>query len=252
MRPLLKIMTSSAWLILWVTAAAQSANAQKSYPPVDEAWDATDYRALVQRVETDGLALPTLSGAETKPVFERMVSSDNIPLRMGLNKDLAITVRYQKLRPLLQPLQQLIVFYSNEAQNGKPYATELARLKVYESKAAGILLDIGEPFLATLVNDKRYQTHVALFDQMKSEARQIYHKLINSIADTKLYSRSDIVELIRGAIKELPYYHPILIEQDRSDLTRALAEQISATEDQELKKALTELSEAIEHRRIPA
>ena len=40
MRPIFKILTSSAWLLLCVILAAQAANAQKRYPPFEEAWDA--------------------------------------------------------------------------------------------------------------------------------------------------------------------------------------------------------------------
>ena len=76
MGQLLKILTSSAWLLLWGGLAVQSANAQSErYPAADEAWDGTPYRALVQRVETEGLPLPTLSNTATKPVFERWLMS---------------------------------------------------------------------------------------------------------------------------------------------------------------------------------
>lgn len=250
MRHLFGTLTSLAWLILCLVLAAQSANAQKRYPPFEEAWDATDYRAMVERVEGDGLELPTLSGDETKPVFERMVAADNIPLLMGQNEDLAITVRYQKLKPLLKPLRQLIVFYTNEAKKGKPYATELARLRVYETKAAGALLELGDPFLATLKMDPRYQTHVALLDEMKNGARELYSGLVESMAETDLYSRSDILVMVNGAINAVPSYHPVFTDQDRQTLTESLTKQISATSDQELKTALTELHDAIKHGRI--
>ena len=77
------------------------------YPPHDEAWNRTSYRALVQRVESEGLPLPTLSNPATKLVFERMVNVDNIPLRMGLNRDLAVTIRFQRLDSALPPFISL-------------------------------------------------------------------------------------------------------------------------------------------------
>jgi hypothetical protein len=251
MARIFKILTSSAWLLLCVVLAAQSANAQKRYPSADGAWDATDYRALVERVERDGLALPTLSGEGTKPVFERMINSDNIPLRMGQNPDLAITVRYQKLKPVLQPLHQLVTLYSNEAQKGKPYAAELARLMVYESKAAGALVELGEPFLATFPKDARYQTYVALVEQMKSGARDVYAGLVKSMAETSLYSKSDILVMAKGALNALPSYHPILTDQDRQNLTGTLEKQISAMPDQQVKTELTALRDAIKHSQVP-
>lgn len=252
MRHLFRTLSSPVWLLLCLILAGQAANAQKRYPAFEDAWDATDYRAVVQRIEENGLELPTLSGEDTKPVFERMVAADNIPLLMGQNEDLAITVRYQKLRPLLKPLHQLIIFYSNEAKNGKPYATELARLRVYETKAAGALLELGDPFLATLKMDPRYKTHVALMDEMKSGARDLYAGLVTSMAETSLYSKSDILVMIEGALSAIPSYHPVFTDENRQNLTKTLSQQISATSDQELKTALTELHDAIKHGRIRA
>lgn len=250
MGQLFRILMSSAWLLLAVALAVQSANAQNRYPSIDDAWDATDYRALVERVEADGLALPTLSGEATKPVFERMVAADNIPLRMGQNEKLSVTVRYQKLQPVLKPLHQLIILYTDEAQKGKPFATELARLMVYETKASSTLLDMREPYLATFEKDERYQTYVALLDQMKKGARERYSGLVKSIAETNLYSKSNILVMVEAAINALPAYHPVFTDQDRKDHTKMLANQISATSDQDLKTALTELHDAIKNGRI--
>jgi hypothetical protein len=250
MRQSIEILRSIALLLLCAVLTAQSAGAQKRYPPFEEAWDATDYRALVQRFEKDGLELPTLSGQATREVFERMVNADNIPLRMGLNKELAITIRFQRLEPLLQPLHKIIVLYAKEAQQGKPYATELARLKVYASKAAGVLLEITEPFLESLPKDKRYPAIAAEIDKTKSKAREFYSELVLSLAETKLYSKSDILAMVGGAMNALPHYQPVFADQDRQGLTKSLSQQISATADQQLKTALTELRDAIEHRRI--
>ena len=259
MGQLFKILKSSVWLLLWGGLVVQSANAQSEnnppvperYPPVDEAWDGTSYRALAERVETEGLPLPTLSDSATKPVFERMVNADNIPLRMGLNRKLSVTIRFQRLDSALQPIHKLVVLYSKETQKGKPYARELARLMVYESKVSAALLDLSEPYLSTLSTDKRYQVHVAYLDQVKSAARQFYSGLVQGMAETRLYSRSDILEMIGAALAALPSYHPILNEQDRRELTQKLTQQISTTTDQQLKAALIELRDMLQHRRIP-
>jgi hypothetical protein len=250
MRQVFKIVTSSAWALFWVVLAVQSANAQKRYPSIDDAWDGTDYRALVQRVQRDGLALPTLSDSATKPVFERMVSADNIPLHMGLNKELSITIRFQKLDSALDPVHKLVVLYSNEAQKGKPYAKELARLMVYEAKISGALLNLSDPLLSTIEKNAIYQARVDTLDKMKSDARQLYLGLVQRMSETSLYSKPDILRMIGGAIDELPAYQPIFTNQDRQDLTQKLTQQISTTTDQELKKALTELRDAIEHSRV--
>jgi hypothetical protein len=242
-----KILTSLGWLLLWgAVAFAQGGR----YPPDDEAWDGTTYRALVERVETKGLPLPALSNSATKLVFERMVNTDNIPLRMGLNRDLSVTIRFQRLDSALPAIHKLVTLYSNETQKGKPYATELARLRVYESKVSAALLDLSEPYLSTLQQDKRYHVHVAYLDQVKSGARQLYSDLVQGMSETRLHSKSDILEMIEGALDGLASHQPLFTSEDRRNLLQRLTLQISTTADQQLKKALTQLRDAIEHRQI--
>jgi hypothetical protein len=251
MGQLFKILKSSVWLLFWGGLVVQSANAQSGrYPPADEAWDGTSYRALVQRVETEALPLPTLSNEATKPVFERMVNVDNIPLRMGLNRELSTTIRGQRLDSALDPIHKLVVLYSNETQKGKPYATELARLMAYETKVSAALLDLSDPYLATLSSDKRYQVHVAYIDQVKSAARQLYSDLVQGMTETRRYSKPDILRMIRSAYDGLSSFLPIFTDQDRLDFVQRLTQQMSKTTDQELKTALTQLRDAIQHRRV--
>jgi hypothetical protein len=252
MGQLFKILMSPVWLLLWASLAVQSANAQsEQYPSIEEAWDGTSYRALVERVRDKGLPLPTLSNEATKPIFERMVKDDNIPLRMGLNRDLAVTLRFQRLNSALDPIHKLVALYLDETKKGKPYATELTRLMVYEAKVSAALLEVSEPYLSTLAKDKRYQVHVDYLDRLKSVARQFYSGLVQGTTETSIYAKSDILQLIAAALAALPAYHPILTDQDRADLTSKLTQQISTTTDPQLKTALTELCDTIKHRRIP-
>ena len=251
MGQLFKILQSSIWLLLGVGLAVQSANAQNErYPPADEAWDGTSYRALVQRVESEGLPLPTLSNSGTKPVFERMVNLDNIPLRMGLNRDLSTTLRFQRLNSALPALHKLVSLYLQETQKGKPYAQEHARLMIYESKVSAALLDLSEPYLSSLPKDTRYQVHVAYLDRVKSDARQLYFGLVLGMTETRLYSKPDIRTMIGAALDGLASYQPIFTNQDRLELVQRLTQQISITTDQDFKTALTRLRDAIEHRGI--
>ena len=254
---LFKILMSSVWLLLWASLTIQSANAQtvnapnELYPPADEPWDGTSYRALVERVKDRGLALPTLSDEATKPVFERMVNLDNIPLRMGLNRSLAITLRFQRLNNALDPIHKLVILYLDETKKGKPYAKELARLMVYEAKVAAALLEVSDPYLLTLANDKRYQVHVDYLEKLKGVARQFYASLVQGMTETNVHSKSDILQFISAALAALPAYHPVLTDQDRQDITKKLTQQISKTTDPQMKKALTELHDTIKNRRIP-
>jgi hypothetical protein len=151
----------------------------------------------------------------------------------------------------LDPIHKLVVLYSKETKKGKPYARELARMMVYESMVSAALLDLSEPYLATLKNDERYQVHVAYLDKVRSDARQFYSGLVEGMTETNTYSKSDIFRMIKGALAALPSYHPIITDQDRQSLVQKLTQQISKTTDQELKTALTDLRDTLEHHRIP-
>ncbi len=251
MRQLFKALTSSGWLLLCLVLVAQSASAQKRYPSIEEAWDGTDYRAVIQRVETDGLELPTLADAATKPVFERMVREDNIPLRVGLNAKLSVTIRFQKLSSALHPLNKLVALYSSEMQKGKPYAAEVARLMIYEAKIAGMMLELSEPYLSSVAKDKRYQTHVDDLNQMKGAALQLYSGLVQRMTETSVYTKPDLLAMSRGALEGLRSYDPIITDQHRQELVQRLTQQVSTTTDQELKAALSALRDAIKKRQIP-
>jgi hypothetical protein len=150
----------------------------------------------------------------------------------------------------LLPIHKLVVLYAKETKNGKPYATEHAKLMVYECKVSAALLELADPYLATLAQDKRYQVHVSYLEQVKSGARQLYSDIVQGLTETRLYSKSDFLEMIEGALQGLPSHHAILSAQDRRDLAQKLTQQISATTDQELKTALTQLRDAIQHRQM--
>jgi hypothetical protein len=250
MGPAFKALTLSAWLSLGLVMAVQPAAAQNRYPSIEDKWDGTDYRAVIQRVKKDGLQLPTLADAATKPVFERMVAIDNIPLHMGLNKELSTTIRFQRLDSALDPVHKLVVLYADEAQKGKPYAKELAILRVYEAKISAAMLNLHEPLLATLERNPRYQARVAELEQMKTDARQLYSGLVEGMTDTRLYAKPDILKMAGGALDELAAYQPIFTNEDRQSHVQKLTQQISTTTDQDLKKALTELRDAIQHGRV--
>jgi hypothetical protein len=250
MGQLFRMLRASVWLLVLAGLAVQSADAQNNrYPPADDAWDGTSYRALLERLETEGLALPTMSDAATNKIFERMVSSDNIPLRVGLNPDFSVAIRFQRLDGALQPIHDLVALYSNEIQKGKSYGSELHRLMAYESRITAALLSLSDAYLSTLSKDKRYQVHVDYINRLKRDARQLYLNLVQAIIEPRLRSKSDTLNLITVAFDGLPAYQQVLTSQDRADLLQKLAEPISVATDQELKAPLVQLRDAIENRR---
>jgi hypothetical protein len=101
-----------------------------------------------------------------------------------------------------------------------------------------------------LAQDKRYKVHVTYIDQVKTGARQLYADLVQGLTETKLYSRSDMLEMIEGAQAGLAAHDPLFTAEDRRELVQKLTQQVAVTTDPGLKTALTDLRDAIQHRRI--
>ena len=91
---------------------------------------------------------------------------------------------------------------------------------------------------------------MAYIAQVKTSARQLYADLVQGMTETRRHSRADILEMIEGAHAAMAAHDPLLTVQDRRDLVQKLTQQVSVTTDQALKAALTELRDAIQHRRL--
>ncbi|MGZ3411017.1 MAG: hypothetical protein ACXWJ6_15005 [Xanthobacteraceae bacterium] len=207
------------------------------YPASDRVWMSADYKDL-DAVIAAGFPLPTLGDAATRPVFERMSNVAN--LDMVRNKSLPVGSRLQEGVAQGGYVQKLLLAYLTEAQKGKPYATELAKLQVYLLAYGAALIGVADEFVPTIPHDDKYETRMAGFAQMKQGLRTIVTGIVESVGETQFYSIASTIEMAKALADYTPALGNILSDQDRQDYVRRISRDLDTVADPNMKAALTQ------------
>ena len=219
-------------------AIAGTAFAQASkYPASDRVRMAADYKDL-DAVIAAGAPLPTLADTATRPVFERMTNVAN--LEMVRNKSLPVAIRLQEGVAQGGYVQKLLLAYLGEAQKGKPYATELAKLQVYLLAYGAALIGVANEFVPTIPHDDKYETRMAGFAQMKQGMRAIMTGIVESVGETQFYSSASTIEMAKALADYTPAFGNVLSDQDRQDYVRRISRDLDTAADPNVKAALTQ------------
>lgn len=242
----------AAWPLIWTLLAGlalQPAYGQdrgaSPYPPADRPWNSADYRALMDMVRSGQAPLPTLADPSGKAVFERMVNVENTALWMARKQELSAGVRMQEMAATLESVNALLMAYLSEAQKGKPYDREMAKLMIYVFTLTGMSIGVADEFMATMPKDDRYETRMAGLRQMQQGSRTVLAGMVQSIAETRFYSKASTLELVGSVVTHLPSFQRILTDQDRQDHLRRIGQQLGMTTDREVKSALMAMRDAI-------
>jgi hypothetical protein len=231
-----------ALLILFLPAPRAHAQAP-TYPAADRVWGAADYRDLNELIKSGKSPLPTLADPSARPVFERIVNLRNLDL--AGDKTLPVGVRLQQITGVLDGTRTLLVAYVTQAQAGKPYERELAKMQVYMLAVANATLEVANDFLPTIAKDDRYEARMAGFKQMNQGFRTTMVGVVQSVDETTYYSKQSTLELVQGIMTYLPSMQQVLTDGDRQDFGRRIGRQLEATTDPDLKVALGHLQEAL-------
>ena len=229
--------------------AVQSASAENRaappYPPADRPWSSTDYRGLVEMVKSGKVPLPTLADPSSKAVFERVVNVENTALWMARKKDMAVAARMPETLETLQSVNALTLNYVSEANKGKPYEREMAKLLVYSLTLISASIDLAHEFMATMPKDAKYETRMAGFRQMQQGNRGVLAGLGQSIAETKFYSKASTLEMAQSFVTHVPAFQSFLTDADRQDHLRRIEQQFDSTTDADVRAALMSMRAAI-------
>jgi hypothetical protein len=229
--------------------AGQPAVAQKQadvpWPPADRPWGSADYRNLADSVKSGRLPLPFLASPTGKPVFERIVSDQNVAHNLLRNKDMAATVRLQEVMATLGATEVLLALYLSEAQKGEPYERELAKIMVHMISLAGNAIGLADEAMTTMPRESKLAAREDGLRIMRQGARTIFAGVIQSISETEFFSKPSTLEMARGVVTYLPSFQSTLTDADRQDHQRRIGQQIDATKDAEIKTALSQMRTAI-------
>ena len=241
----------AAWPLIWTLLAALALqpaygqNRGSGYPPADRPWNSTDYRGLMDIVRSGQAPLPTLADPSGKPVFERMISVQNTALWAARKQEMSAGVRLQEIAATLEAVNALLMAYLSEAQKGKPYDREMAKLMVYVFTLTGTSIGVADEFIATMPKDAKYETRMAGLRQMQQGHRTVLAGMVQSIAETQFYSKASTLDMVGSVVTHLPSFQRILTDQDRQDHLRRIGQQLGMTTDREVKSALMAMRDAI-------
>jgi hypothetical protein len=240
------------WLFASLLLAAllmQPAAAQKPagapWPPADRPWGSADYSSLVESIKSGRLPLPLLADPTGKPVFERIVSVQNVAHNLLRNKDMAAIVRLQEIMATLGSTEVLLGLYLSEAQKGAPYERELSKLMVHMISLAGNAIGLADEGLMTMPRDSKFAAREQGLLTMRQGARTIFAGVIQGISETHFFSKASTLEMAQGVVTYLPTFHSTLTDADRQEHQRRIGQQIDGTKDTEIKAALVQLRTAM-------
>lgn len=230
---------------LAVQPAGAENRATPAYPPADRPWNSVDYRGLIEIVKSGQAPLPTLADPASKAVFERMVDLDNTALWLARKKEMAMGARMPEMLATGESVSALLLNYWNEALKGKPYERELAKLLVYLLTLTSATIGLTDEFMPTIPKDDKYEIRMVGLRQMRVGSRTMLAGVVQSIAETKFYSKGSTLEMARGFVTHLPAFQPILTDPDRQDHLRRIGKQLDITTDHDVRAALMSMRDAI-------
>ena len=236
------------WAVSAILAVSPGAAQQQTpslYPPTDRPWSSADYISAVGSIKSGQVPLPELSDPSGKRLFERIISMENIALAGAGKTDLAMEIRMPEAINTFDAGKALLMLYVNEAAKSPRYERETAKLLVYVMTLAKAMIGLSNEFITTIRKDDKYETRMAGVKMMHQGLRGMFAGLVQSIADTRFYSKASTLELIRGAVTCLPAFQPVLTSADRQDFQRLIQEQLKVTRDADIKKALGQMGDAI-------
>ena len=229
-------------LALVIACAAMATPGFAQYPSSDRVWSSADYKDLDALIGAGTVTLPILADAVGRPVFERLVNAKNFD--MVRNKTLPVSIRLQESIAMGQYAQKFLLAYLGEAQKGKPYERELAKLQVFMLDYAAALIAVVDEFVPTIAHDDKYDTRMAGLAKMREGMRTIMTGSVESLSETQFYSSGSTIEMAEGIVTYLPWFREVLSDQDRQDYARRVGRQLETTTDAGIKAALTSLQTA--------
>lgn len=240
------------WLfaaLLLIALLMQQAIAQNQadtlWPPTDRPWGSADYGNLVENIRAGRLPLPLLASPTGKPVFERIVSDQNTAHNLLRNKDMPATLRLREVTATLRATEVLLGLYLSEAQKGKRYERELAKLMVHMISLAGNAINLADEGMTTMPRDSETTAREDVLDAMREGARTVFAGVIHSISETRYFSKPSTLEMTHGILTYLPSFNSTLTDADRQEHQRSIGALIDRTRDAEVKAALLQMRDAI-------
>ncbi|ARU89595.1 hypothetical protein B9K09_17175 [Pseudomonas sp. M30-35] len=215
-------------LLLWinVAGATQLFYLGEKIPDIQRPWSSTHYQSLIaalQKVnQTQADALPRRSGEFTGPIYQRMVSDENLKAQLNIYRPLVS--RQNEARESLFQLKELMRLYFDFNAAKQPYAAEALGLMSYSLNQQAVLFSLTTEFWMTLSpGEQSNPVRLNGLVETKDAAALLTKSSLDYLELTQQFGREELVLYSADLSKQLPR----LFVHLSSDARQGLLERIT-------------------------
>lgn len=208
-------------------SAAKTETSISLYPPPDRTWTEFDYVQFYFAHFNGNRALPHLRDADTRAVFDRLVSMDNLAkVSAASHSD---SEKLAELGLMLSALGSIRAAYNISVQVGEPLAEELTRIQIFT--------------LVVLDDAQRLSRAVG---QAPSEAwSTTIGGVIASLGESAVYTTAQRRELADALSEHMSALSPLLSKKAKEQAMDKVGTQAAGESDAALRSALNRLLIAV-------
>ncbi len=217
-----------ALLLLWLNAAEarQLFYLGQAIPDIQRPWSSMDYQRLIEALQqvnkTQANALPKRSGEFTGPIYQRMVSADNLQAQLNIYRPLES--RQNEAREALFQLKELMRLYFDFKASKQPYAAEALGLMSYSLNQQAVLFTLTTEFWMTLSpSEQRNPVRLKGLSETKAGAAVLTKSALDYLGLTQQFARAELVLYSAELSKQLPSLFVHLSNDTRQQLIQRIS-----------------------------
>jgi hypothetical protein len=190
-------------------------------PAPDRQWIGSDYVAFAASIAKNRYLLPTLSDAEGKEIFLRVINRENFEFYQ--NSALPANVRLQSAAEFQQGLNGILNAYLSAVSRGAKVQRELAELNAMTLHTAAIMYSTVEEVLRDVPeNAPNKDKRDTGLRQVKSGIVQIVNGTEISLGDRQIFSETERSLLLQALLETLPRLVSSFSENQTVELKRKM------------------------------
>ncbi|MFI8479953.1 hypothetical protein ACIGCM_05200 [Pseudomonas sp. NPDC078700] len=198
-----------ALLLLWlnVADATQLFYLGQRIPDIRRPWSSAQYQQLIEALQkvnqTQTNALPRRSGEFTGPIYQRMVSPENLQVQLNIYRPLE--ARQNEARESLFQLKELMRLFFDFKAAKQPYAAEALGLMSYSLNQQRVLFTLTTEFWMTLSpNQQRNPVRLSGLAETKAAAALLTKSALDYLAFTAQFGRAELAVYSAELSQQLP------------------------------------------------
>jgi anthranilate phosphoribosyltransferase len=208
-----------------LVASMAFASSTLKYPSADPVWGSRQYTDFYFVHFNTHLALPHLRNPESRTLFERIVSHDNIG--RILTASLTRHEKQRELAMILSAMGGIRASYNLAVIIGEPLQEELTRVQVFHLYLIGAVADLADEDISE--------------KNCASAMKTAWLGVVQSLSEANVYSPTQIARLSDAAARRYPILSPLFPANERAGLRKQIAALRGQQPEPEAHRALARL-----------